>query len=139
MRELVFGTFAAQWPTLSGGVPFALENESLPTTADTFAQVTIVPTTSLQMTMGHLGIRRVRRNCWIQVKLWGPIDRGSAGLAALGDVVQTIFEMVELPSPVPGDDPVTTLAANAGASGASTDGRWYMGLVRVPMWYSETR
>lgn len=136
MRELVCSTFAAAWPTASGGVPFALENEALPS-ADTFVQLTITPTTGAQATHGKRGNRKVTRRGWIQVKMWGPANVGSAGLAALGDVAQGILEMVSLPSPIAGDDPVTTLAANNGPAGE--DGRWYMGLLRVPFWYRETK
>lgn len=138
MRELVMSTFAAAWAVQAPGVPLALENEALPTSG-TFAMLTINPTVSAQMTMGRAPFRRVKRQAWIQVKLWGPTDIGSASLAALGDVVHGILEMTSLPSPLPEDDPVTILAAQAGPSGASTDGRFYQALVRLPMWYSETR
>lgn len=138
MREAVSALFAASWPTASGGVPLALENEALPS-ADTFAQLTILPTTSQQMTHGRSGKRRVRRNGWIQVKLWGPVDRGAEGLADLGDAAQAILEMVAIPSPVAGDDPVTTQAAMAGSAQGAVDGRWYMAVTRIPFWYVETK
>lgn len=131
MRELVMGTFKDAWLLAQPDVPLVLENEALPTTLDTFALLTIQPTVSQQTTMGPPGTRRVVRKAWIICKLWGPANTGSAGLAALGDAAQRILELKSFPSPVQGDDPVTTYAANAGPSGASTDGRWYMGLVRV--------
>lgn len=138
MRELISSTFAAAWSTAQPAVPLALENEAMPT-SDTFAMLTIQPTTSELMTHGRAGTRKVRRNGWIQVKLWGPVDQGSAGLASLGDTAQGILELTSFPSPVAGDDPVTTYASQAGPSGASTDGRWYMALIRVPFWFRETK
>lgn len=136
MRELICSTFSAAWPAASGGVPFALENEAFPT-SDTFVLLTIQPTVSQQTTMGPRGTRRIERKGWIQAKLWGPVNTGSAGLAALGDVVQSILELKSLPSPVPNDEPVTTFAANAGPGGASTDGRFYMGICRIPFCWVE--
>lgn len=136
MRELIMSTFAAAWATQAPTVPLALENEALPTSAQ-FALLTIVPTVSQQITMNRPGARRVKRSGWIQVKLWSPVDTGSASLSALGDVAQGILELKSFPSPVPGDDPVTTLAAQAGAGGAATDGRFYMAVVRVQYWFTE--
>ena len=136
MRELISATFAAAWAGAAAGVPLVLENEAMPS-GDTFAQLTITPTTSTQATHGRVGRRKVRRRGWIQVKLWGPTNAGAAGLTALGDVAQGILEMVALPSPIAGADPVTTMAANAGPSGE--DGRWYMNVLRFPFWYTETK
>lgn len=134
MRELVSSTFAAAWATAAPGVPLVLENEGIPS-GDIQALLTIELTTSQQMTHGTRGARRTQRNGWIQVKLWSPANAGVAGAAALGDAVREILEMVSLPSPIAGDEPVTTQAANSGPSG--TDGRWYMTLVRIPFWFVE--
>lgn len=136
MRELVSATFAAGWPAAAPGVPLLLEDEAAPS-GDSFAALTITSTTGTQMTHGRIGNRKVRRQGWIQVKLWGPADEGAAGIAGLSAAVLQLLEMVSLPSVVPGDDPVTTLAAQAGPSG--TDGRWFMGLVRIPLWYVQTK
>lgn len=138
MRELVSSTFVTAWTAAQPTVPLVLDNEALPT-SDTFISLTITPTTGEQMTHGRTGRRKVRRNGWLQVKLWGPANQGAAGLTALSDVAQDILEMVSLPSPVPGDDPVTTLAANAGTSGADSDGRFYQQVVRVQFWYVEVK
>ncbi|HEU4727686.1 MAG TPA: hypothetical protein VFT22_07350 [Kofleriaceae bacterium] len=134
MRELVSSTFLTAWTAQAPTVPLVLENEVLPS-SDRFALLTIVPTTSEQTTQGRVGTRRVRRNGWIQVKLWTPANGGSRELAQLGGIAGAILELSSFPSPVAGDEPVTTLAAQSGAGG--TDGRWYMGLVRVPFWYAE--
>jgi hypothetical protein len=116
-------------------------------TSDAYAFLTVTPTTSQQMTQGRKDTRRVRRNGWITVKLCTPPnigtgrplvpdDRGPRD-AELADTAVAILEMVDMPSPAPGDEPVTTLAANRQPIG--TDGRWYMSLVRVPFWYVETK
>lgn len=136
MRELVMSTFDVAWRAAQPDVPLVLENEARPTSGQ-FVMLTIVPTSSQQMTQGRRGNRRVMRNVWLRVKLWGPVDEGSTGLAALGDAVQIILEMVSLPSPVAGDEPLTTLAAQSGPSG--TDGRWSMGLISISAWYAETK
>lgn len=138
MRELVSAAFAAAWTAAQPSVPVALENEALPT-SDTFVLLTITPTTSPQMTHGRVGNRKIRRNGWIQVKLWGPANTGSAGLTALADVAQGILELTQFPSPIAGDDPVTTLGSSGGGGGASTDGKFYMQVVRVPYWFVEAR
>lgn len=136
MRELVSATFATGWASAQPSVPLDLENEALPS-SDTFAALTITLTTSAQMTQGARKTRRVRRNGYVQVKLWTPADTGAAGGAGLADTVRTVLEMVELPSPLAGDEPVTTQAGNTSPIGI--DGRWYMTLVRIPFWYAETK
>lgn len=136
MREVVSAAFKTAWEAAQPSVPLVLENEALPS-SDTFVLMTIAMTSAAQTTHGRVGTRRVRRDGWIQVKLWSPANAGAAGMAGLCDTVRGILEMVSLPSPVAGDDPVTTLAANMGPSGA--DGRWYMQLVRVPFWFRELK
>lgn len=139
MRELVMGTFAAAWSVQAPSVPLVLENEAFPSGFTSLCMLTVTPTVSTQMTMGRAPFRRIRRQGWIQAKLWAPPDVGSRDLAALGDIVQDILEFRSLPSPLPEDDPITILGAQAGASGASTDGKFYLALVRLPFWYTETR
>lgn len=136
MRELVSATMVTAWTAQVPGIPLVLENEARPS-ADSFALLTITPTTSAQMTLGRAGIRRTRRDGWIVVKLWGPANAGSAGLAALADTVRGILEMVALPSPVVGEEPVVTFAAHTQPIGE--DGRWYMSMVRVPCWWTQTK
>lgn len=137
MREVLTQAFVTGWTAGAPDVPFCLENEALPT-VDTFVLFSIVPTVSQQRTTGGPGTRRVERRGWVQVKLWGPVNAGSAGLATLGDVAQDILEMKSFPGPVLGDEPVTTYAAQAGPGGTSTDGRFYMALMRVPMvWWEQ--
>jgi hypothetical protein len=138
MRELVSATFATAWAAAEPEVPIWLENEAQPT-APAFVALTITPTTSRQMTQGRVGTRRVMRNLWLQVRLWSALDEGSARLAALGDVAQGILEMVSLSSPSASDEPLTTLAAQAGAGGQSKIGKWYVALLRIPGWYAETK
>jgi len=140
MRELVSSTFATGWRTAQPGVDFALENEGRrlpPVGSDSFALATIILTTSGQMTQGALGNRRVRRDGWIQVKLWTPADTGAAGAAGMADSVRGLLEMVEMPSPNAGDEPVVTAAGSTQPVG--TDGRWYLTLVRIPMYFVETK
>lgn len=136
MREVVSSAMVTAWATAAPGIPLALENEARPS-VDSFALLTITPTTSAQMTLGRAGIRRTRRDGWIVVKLWGPANAGSAGLAALADKVRVILEMVALPSPVAGEEPIVTFAGHTQPIGE--DGRWSMSMVRVPCYWTETK
>lgn len=136
MREVVSAAFVSGWTTAQPSIPLALENEALPS-ADSFVMLTIVTSNSQQATMGRTGTRRVKRQGYVQLKLWGPKDQGVAGITALADAAQGILEMKSLPSPLAEDDPVTFLASQNG--GNTTDGRWFMILTRLPFWYSETR
>jgi hypothetical protein len=140
MRELVSSTFATGWRTAQPGVDFALENEGRklpPSVAGSFALQTTMLTTSGQMTQGAPGSRRVRRDGWIQVKLWAPADTGASGAAGMADAVRVMLEMVELASPVAGDEPVTTGAGSTQPVGV--DGKWYLTLVRIPLYFVETK
>lgn len=61
------------------------------------------------------------------------------------DAAVQIIEMTSFPSPIAGEDPVTTQASIAGGviwwAGADgeLDGRWYKRFIRVPFWYCETK
>jgi len=145
MRELVSATFATGWRAARPDVGFALDNETAelpPVGADSFALLTIMLTGARQMTTGGRGIRRVQRAGWLQVKLWTPANTGAAGAAGLAGTVLNLLEMVDMPSPITGDEPVNTQAemASPGRHAAGgEDGRWYMTLVRIPFTYAETK
>lgn len=146
--ELIEAAFNAGWPTAAPGVAYSLNNEAA-ATGDAFALLTTLVTSSAQRTHGRIGNRKVKRDGWIQVKLWSPAGIGmrrtpseiSAGVpmrgAELADAVRALLEMIALPSPIAGDDPVTTMAAMAGPVGE--DGRWFLQLIRVPFWFTELK
>jgi hypothetical protein len=133
MREAVSAVFVAGWTA----TPFTLDNEAIDMGSSSFASLTITPTTSSQMTMGARGTRRTRRDGWITVKLWVTADTGATGMAALKGAVRNLLEMISIPSPLASDEQITTLAGSDTPVGV--DGRWYMELVRLPFWYSETK
>jgi hypothetical protein len=137
MRELAAATFTAAWERAQPAVPLVLEDE-IAASSDAKALFAVQVTASDQMTQGPRGTRRVRRRVWLSVKLWTPAGQGSARLAALADSARALLEMIDMPSPIAGDDPITTLAADAGVP-PYTDGHWRMQVVRVPGWYCETR
>jgi hypothetical protein len=140
MRELVSATFAAGWDAAHPDIPLALDNEAIALpAAGSFAALTVTPTTSQQQTAGRRGARRVTRQGWIVVKLWVLADSGTAALAGLVATVRNLFELVDLPSPVAGDDALVTSASNQQPGGPSTDGKWFMQLVRTPFTYTEQR
>ena len=132
--ELISATFVAGWTSRRPDVPFALENDALPS-ADIFVALVVTMTTSRETTQGRSRTKRVQRNGWIQVKTWQPANTGRAGAAALAGQVRGILESVSLPSPLPGDEALTTQAGTTLTIG--TDGRWFMQLVRIPFWYAD--
>jgi hypothetical protein len=145
--EAIKAMFVAAWDAQLPGIPLALENEIMPT-ADTFGMLTIQHTGGAQRTTGGRGIRRVERTGYLNVKLWTPAGVGTsrspdeivAGVAPrlteLSAIVRGILEMVDIDAPSGGES-ITTQAAIPPVT--STDGRWAMGLVRVPFTYAETK
>ncbi len=131
--ELIEATFATGWAAAQPTVPFALENDPLPT-SDAFVQLTTTFTTSNDTTQGALGTKRVQCNGWIVVKMWTPAGAGRALAAQLADSVRGIFEVVPLPSPVPGEESLLTQPGSTVTIG--TDGRWFMQMRRIPMWFA---
>ncbi len=134
MRELVIGTFDAAWRIAQPSVPAIYENEVIPD-GPTQVMLTIVLTTEQQTTQGAAGTRRFVQQGWLQVKTWSPVNAGTAGAAAMCDSIRKILRGVSMPSPVVGDEPLTTLAPSAGPSGS--DGSHWMTLTRVPFSYTE--
>lgn len=139
--ELISSTFLTAWTEAQPLVPVVLENEALPS-VDEFAMLTTAMLGAQQRTHGKRGNRRVKREGWILVKLWSPANAGMQRPAQLADSVRQILEMVSMPSPISGDDPITTQAevwSRRGSSGEGPDGRWYMSLVRIPFWFRELK
>lgn len=137
-RELLSATFATAWADAQPDVPLAVDNEviALPDSGN-FAALSIMLTTSSQMTHGGPGTRRVRRYGWAQVKLWVPAGTRTAGAGGLADSVRDILEARSFASPIAGDEALITLGASS--TPPSEDGRWYTMVVRVPFWYAETK
>lgn len=139
MRETLTLAFLAQWPTLQPLVPFSTENEAGFTLPDSgsFAYFTIQMSTAKATTQGAVGSRRYQRNAWIQVKLWVPAGDRTAGAAALADSVRAIFEGNSFASPVPGQEAIQVFAASDAPG--DNDGRWLTRLIRLPLWFAETK
>jgi hypothetical protein len=134
--EAIEAAWVAQWPTLQPTVPFALDNESF-TTVSTWARVSVLHTTSIQASHGGLGSRRWERagNIWVQ--LFGEVDVGRKALSLLVADVRSIYEGVQLASPIAGDEPVVTGALATRES--PTDNRWLMQTCVVPFYYYALR
>lgn len=141
--EAIAKTFVARWPVVAPGVPFAVENKTgtLPTippaTADQFAQLQVVMTTSDQLTSGEVGARLMGRNGWIQVKLWSPGGEGTGRSDALAEAARQVFEATDIFGPTLGDEPVNTMTTSTQPGG--TDGRWFVRLSRTPFTFYETK
>lgn len=131
--ELISSTFAAGWLVLQPDVPYVLENDPLPVddTAGAFVQLTVTLTTSNDTTQGPS--KRVQRNGWIVVKTWTPAGAGRQLAAQLADSIREVFELAPLPSPVDGDEPVNTQPGSTQTIG--TDGRFFMQMRRIPVWF----
>lgn len=141
--EAIAKRFVASWPTVSGDVPFAVENKTgeLPTippaTADQFAQLEVIMTTSDQLTSGEVGSRFMGRNGWIQVKLWSPGGEGTGRSDALAEAARQIFEATDIAGPNPSDEPVNTFTTSTQPGGM--DGRWLVRLSRTSFTFYETK
>lgn len=144
MRRIVSETFVAGWTAGAPDIPFALENEALPS-ADKFALLTITLTTAQQTTQGGQGTRRERSGGWVNVKIWTPANTGMVAPAAgdadgqratdLAEIARGVFRLKTLPGQ-PGDEGITLQSPVTQTIG--TDGRWFMQLVRTPFWYAAT-
>jgi hypothetical protein len=128
--ELIDAAFVAAWPTATGNLPLALENEALPTSSS-FGLLTIKHTVSQPRTSGGLvGTRRIERRGWIFVKLWTPSNQGRKGFSTLADIVRGILEIKQLGS---SGDQLTIDAGLTQEVGDSTG--YYIGVVQFPMRY----
>ena len=129
--ELIESTFATGWTTAQPDIPFALENDPLPS-SDAFVQLTVTLTTSQDTTQGPIGTKRVQYNGWIVVKTWTPAGTGRALASQLADTVRQLFRP-PMPSPVPNDEAINAQPGTTVTIG--TDGRWFMQMVRMPMYF----
>jgi hypothetical protein len=121
-------------PTSPDYVPFTLENEAM-ASAPTWARVSIVHSTRVQVSMGPPGTRRFEVRGYIAVQLFGDVNKGRGELAELSDDVRKVYEG-QLVTVGVGDN----VYAYAGSTRElPTDGHWYMQLVTVPFMYYEQR
>ncbi len=136
--EALSAAFVAGWEAAEPAVPFALDNElvTLPTSGS-FAAFNTLFTTSQQMTQGAPSTRRVRRQGWIQVKIWTPAGDRSQTAAGLAGTCRDIFELKTFDGPIFGEEPITV--QSGWYAPVSNDGRWYIVLSRFPFWFAETR
>lgn len=89
--QAIMNAFEAQWPGLSGGVPFVEKDESgdeLPT----FARISIQWLQGQQGTLGQTGNHKNIRRGIIHVQVFAPPDAGSVPVATLAQHVVTIFD-----------------------------------------------
>lgn len=129
--ELISATFATGWGAAQPDVPFVLENDPLPS-GDAFVQLTTTFTTSQDTTQGPIGTKRVQCNGWIVVKMWTPAGTGRALAAQLATAVRAVF-LAPMLSPVPNDEAIN---AQPGATVTiGTDGRWFMQMIRLPIYF----
>lgn len=133
--EAVYGAFAAGWATLHSGMEIVLGNESA-SAADTWARVTVIPTTRPQGSLGPPGSKRFENRGYVAVQLFVPSDGGDKPLRSLADDARTVLESVNLPqrdgsgNPLVGGENVVTFGSVTANIG--TDGRWYFATVTVP-------
>lgn len=140
-HEALSARFAAQWPDAAPGVPFAIENEPgelpaiPPNEADSFALFQLVPTTSSQMTMGGPGEREIRRNGWIQIKLWTPAGARTDGMGQLAQAVRSLFEFKSIAGVDASTETIDVLDCTPQST--QNDGRWYSRVIVAPYQFFE--
>lgn len=126
-KKALLQTWILAWHTKVGGtqaapsVPYALDNRRIaqPTPA-TFATVQITNLDSDQVTMGRAGFRRFERPGWIDVRLYGPRDQGSAATDALVEYVKEIYEATRIGA-IGEHRGITTYATSVGEDRGNTE------------------
>ena len=127
--EAIYEAWNAAWPSLHAGMEIVYGNEAA-SAADTWARVTVTPTTRQQITMGPVGSRRYENRGYIAVQLYTPVDKGDALLRGLCDDARSVLEGIG------SSDNVVTFGAVT--AHIATDGRWYYATVTVPaLWYEQ--
>jgi hypothetical protein len=110
-----------EWPTMSGGVSFVTDNNSIPVGSITtyLARFSIITLDSEQRTIGpRAKAGKSARRSWqhfgiIDVRLEGPIDVGTDQLNIYGQMVRTLFQGVRFGNG-PRDHGITTEATAIG-------------------------
>jgi hypothetical protein len=144
-RKAILQTWIAAWHTKVGGsqsaptVPYAIDNRRMTQTSGPFAVVEITGLPSDQVTMGAVGLRRFERPGFIEVRLYGPRDQGTAALDTLAEHVKDIFEATRIGA-IGEHHGITTYAANVTEDRSSTEypDLWCV-LVRVGFEFHERR
>jgi len=89
--DQIFKRWRAMWPSLSGDVPYSLDNIITPD-AYPHARVAIVSLDSNPYTIARSGNAKVEREGLIQVMLHGQVGIGRRELDLLANHVRAIFE-----------------------------------------------
>lgn len=131
--EAIYEAWATGWAALHSAIPYVFGNEAA-SSADTWARVTVTPTTRAQGSMGPPGSRRFENRGYIAAQLFVPVDGGDAPLRGLADDARSVLECASLAGS--GDAVVTFGAVTANIG---TDGRWYYATVTVPMLFFSQR
>lgn len=128
--EAILEAWDAGWTAAHPDVPSFYDNES-GAAGTSFVRVTVIHTTSQQITMGAIGARRFQRNAQIFVQLFTPIDQGRATISGLADAARSVLE---------GQTLAGELVIDAGATRENQpDGTWMQMSVVLPCRYFETR
>lgn len=118
------------WPALQPTVKFIFDGETADA-EDTYAHVSFIHTTRSQATLGSEGARKFESRGQIFVRLFGPVNRGVAHLAALADDVRKVYESRRL------HEDLTTYAGSSRE--VPSDGKWMQRTVAIPFLYFELR
>ncbi len=134
--EAISKRWSVSWSALQPAIPFVFDNEA-DHSVDSWARVSIQPTSSRQISMGPAGTRRFERRGNIFVQLFGALNVGRAALATLAADVRTTFEAQTIATAGGGGEPIVTYAASM--QDVSTDERWSIVVATVPFSFVETR
>lgn len=127
--EAIYQLWLDSWPTLRPTVPYTFANEIFESAAS-WARLSLIHTTSRQMTMGAAPSRRWERNGYVFVQLFAPPDAGRGALADLAEDVRVALE---------GKRALEINLYAAATNETPTDGAWAMTAVSVPFRYVQTR
>lgn len=135
-RKAIAQAWIAQWPTLSGSVPFAIDKdpkfEVVP-----YARVEInFDDDNEQHTMGNPGNRKFLRRGLIVVSFWTAPGSGMGQIDQFTEYARTMFEEVRLAA-TGTEEGVRTFAANPGR--AVDDGEYAMASVGIDFEYFQVR
>ncbi len=133
--EAILQHWKTGWEALHPTIPWTTTNETFEAAAS-WVRIAVVPTVSVQASMGGAGYRRWARHGQIAVQIFTPVNAGDAARAALADGVRTVLEGARITT-VGVTEPVHTDAGST--TDPSTDGAWNQAVVVVPYRYDQHR
>lgn len=135
-EKAILLAWKAGWEAIHpSDTPWTPENEVFDS-APQWARITIVQTSSRQVSIGVPGARRFERRGRIAVQLFVDINQGKSPLTALVGDVRTVLEGASI---FAAGDPQAICVYAVQSDEATTDGRWFQQNAQAPCVWYETR